>query len=338
MSEKVLSISVAAYNVAETLREALEPFTRSDVLNDLDIMIINDGSTDNTVEIAQEYVKRFPESFRLINKKNGGWGSTLNVGMREARGRYFKQLDGDDYYSEKNLTDFVRFLCECTADAVYSPFVMFEHGTGAIIKELGAYTCYPFGVNLKLADMRDFAPAMHTWTVRTEVLQNNPIHITEHCFYTDVEFVLKSCNYCNTVAFFELPIYYYRLARSGQSMSVQGVRKHYQDHLKMVTSMLQYERDCLTDSAKEEIFFIRLLGACNMQYFFFFALDCNRKQKKQLMAFDTLLKTQYPKYYENLKGNQIRLLRATHFMGYWLIGHLKTRKDKRMKQNVFEGA
>lgn len=338
MSKKVLSISVAAYNVAETIREALDPFTKSEVLDKLDIMIINDGSSDQTPQIAQEYVTAFPDSFRLINKENGGWGSTLNVGMKEAVGKYFKQLDGDDYYSLENLTEFINFLENCTADAVYSPFIMFEHGTGAIIKELGAYTCYPFGVNLNLAELEDFAPAMHTWTVKTDVLKQNPIHITEHCFYTDVEFVLKTCDYCQTVSFFPLPIYYYRLSRSGQSMSVEGVRKHYMDHLKMVTTMLKYEKDGLTDARKHNIFFIRLLGACNMQYFFFFALDCTPKQKKQLIAFDQLLKKEYPQYYDRLKGNQIRLLRTTHFIGYWLIGHLKTAKDRKLKQNVFEGA
>lgn len=338
MDHKILSVSVAAYNVAETLREALDPFTRSDVLDKLDIMIVNDGSTDHTAKIAQEYVDRYPDSFRLINKENGGWGSTLNVGMQQARGKYFKQLDGDDHYSERNLTDFVRFLEICTADSVYSPYVMYEHGTGALIKEVGDYQCFPFRQTLRLADLKGVAPSMHAWTVRTQVLQSHPIRITEHCFYTDVEFVLKSCDYCETVAFYPLPVYYYRLARSGQSMSVSGVRKHYLDHLKMVTTLLKYEKESLHDEDKHEIFFTRLLGACDMQYFFFFALDCNHRQKKQLIEFDKLLKEEYPKYYKRLRGTQIRLLRATHFTGYWLIGHMKTRNDKKRKQNVFEGA
>ena len=337
MNNKILSISVAAYNVAETLRECIDPLVHSDVIDKLDIMIVNDGSKDDTPSIAQAYVDAFPDSVRLINKENGGWGSTLNVGMKEAVGKYFKQLDGDDFYSPENLGDFIKFLENSTADAVYSPFVMYEHGTGAIIRLVGTYTCFPYGKNIMLHDLNDFAPAMHTWTVKTSVLQENPITITEHCFYTDVEFVLKTCNYCETVSFFPLPIYYYRLARSGQSMSVAGVRKHYQDHLKMVTGMLKYEKEHLIDPKKKNIFFIRLLGACEMQYLFFFALDCTHKQKKELIAFDKLIKDEYPKYFARLRGNQIRFLRATHFWGYWIIGHLKTRKDRKLKQNVFEG-
>ena len=81
MKNKVLSVSIAAYNVAGTLREALDPFLESGVLDALDIMIVNDGSKDNTVEIATEYVAKYPGTFRLIDKENGGWGSTVNIGI-----------------------------------------------------------------------------------------------------------------------------------------------------------------------------------------------------------------------------------------------------------------
>lgn len=337
MSEKILSVSVAAYNVAETLREALSPFTKSDVLDLLDIMIINDGSTDQTAQIAQEYVDAFPGSFRLINKENGGWGSTLNTGMQAAVGKYFKPLDGDDYFSAENLTAYVEFLKTATADAVHTPFYAFEHGTGRIIGKRANYTCFPLEENLELAELKNFSPLMHAWTVRTEILQRNPIHITEHCFYTDVEYVLKTSNFCKTVVFYPHPLYCYRLARSGQSMSVEGVRKHYLDHLTVVTNMLRYEKEHLTDPRKHSLFSIRLLGICNMQYLFFFALDCNHTQKQQLIAYDKLLRREYPQYYRQLTGRQIRLLRATHFTGYWLIGHMKTAKDKKLKRNVFDG-
>lgn len=337
-NQKILSVSIAAYNVQETLKEALEPFVKSKKLNQIDVMIIDDGSSDDTSKIASEYVEKYPNSFRVFTKANGGWGSTLNVGMKNAIGKYFKQLDGDDYYSTENLDDFIEFLDSCTADMVYAPFITFNHTTGAIIRVIGAYTCYPFGINLNLSEMQDFAPAMHTITIRTEILKKNPIHITEHCFYTDVEFVLKTCNFCRTITFYEMPIYYYRLARAGQSMSVQGVRKHYLDHLKMLTTMLEYEQTFVKDPGIHEIYFIRLKNACNMQYLFFFALQCNRKQKQELIAFDKMLKERFPKYYEAMGGNQIRLLRKTHFWGYRLIGHEKTRKDRKLKQNVFEGA
>lgn len=78
--EKILSISVAAYNVAATLCETVDPFIESGVLDQLDIIIVDDGSKDDTAKIAREYADKYPDSIRLISKENGGWGSTVNTG------------------------------------------------------------------------------------------------------------------------------------------------------------------------------------------------------------------------------------------------------------------
>ncbi len=336
-SKKILSVSVAAYNVESTLREVLEPFLKCKHLEYLDIMIIDDGSKDNTANIAKEYALSFPDVFRLIQKENGGWGSTLNVGMHSAKGKYFKQLDGDDYYSNENLDNFIEYLSECTTDLVYSPFITFEDQTGAIIRVLGSYPDYPQRQEMQLSELDNFAPAMHTLTVRTAILQHNPIQITEHCFYTDVEFVLKCCNFSDTISFYEYPIYYYRLARNGQSMSIEGVRKHYKDHLKMITTMLQYEKEHVTKQAMKKMFSLRLSGACYMQYIFFFGLACTPKQKRELKQYDQMLRIKYPKYYKNTGTKRINFLRKTHFWGYWIVGHQATNRDRRLKINIFEG-
>ena len=84
---------------------------------------------------------------------------------------------------------------------------------------------------------------MHTVTVKLDILKNNHVTITEKCFYTDVEFVLKVMGFCKTFSYYELPIYYYRLARNGQSMSIEGVRKNWRNHLKMLSVMLDYEKE-----------------------------------------------------------------------------------------------
>lgn len=72
MTEKILSVSIAAYNVQDTLAEALVPFTAEGIREYVDVMIVNDGSNDNTAAIASEYVNQYPDTFRLINKKMVG--------------------------------------------------------------------------------------------------------------------------------------------------------------------------------------------------------------------------------------------------------------------------
>lgn len=341
MHEKILSVSIAAYNVASTLKEALDPFTLEGVREYVDVMIVDDGSKDNTAEIAREYEANYPGTFRLISKENGGWGSTLNAGIRVAKGKYFKQLDGDDYYSYENLRSFLEYLQGVDADLIYSPFVTFDDATGGILRVVGtyggSYRFFPFDRVVNLEECEDLVPAMHCLTVRTSRLQEENVTITEHCFYTDVEYVLKACNICKTIAFFEKPIYYYRLARSGQSMSLAGVRKHYNDHQKMLMTMLAYYKDYVKDPFAKKMFEDRLDGACNMQYIFYFALKCTPEHKKELKNYDKELKAKYPDFYERVKGKQVNLLRKTGFLGYWIIAKQKMSKDRRLKQNIFEG-
>lgn len=341
MQQKVLSVSIAAYNVEETLEEALTSFVNEDVLDALDIMIVDDGSKDRTAEIAKKYAQTYPDTFRLIQKENGGWGSTVNTGIRNARGTYFKQLDGDDYFSKENIVEFVRFLQERTEDAVYTPYVAFDSATGGIIRVFGECSgdYRFFAVNRKtfLCECDGLTPAMHCMTFKTEILQKNEITLTEHCFYTDVEYMLKAINNCETIVFAKWPVYCYRLARDGQSMSQAGVRKHYKDHQKMLFVMLDYMKKYVDDPYKQNMFRNRLMGACYMQYIFYLALECTAAQKRELRKFDALLKKEYPSFYNVMPGRGIQFLRKTNFFGYKIIAARRMRKDRKLRQNIFEG-
>ena len=95
--KKILTVAVPAYNAEKYLRDNLESFCIDGILPYLDILVINDGSSDHTAAIAQEYVERYPDSYRMITKENGGHGSGINLGIREARGIYFKVVDADDW-------------------------------------------------------------------------------------------------------------------------------------------------------------------------------------------------------------------------------------------------
>ena len=116
--EKTLTISVACYNVGQFLRKTLDSLIAPEIMDELEVLVVNDGSSDDTAEIAREYEEKYPQTFRLVDKANGGYGSTLNYSMPAARGRYFKQLDGDDWYNTEGLVRLVRFLRTATADIV----------------------------------------------------------------------------------------------------------------------------------------------------------------------------------------------------------------------------
>lgn len=341
MGDKVLSVSIAAYNIASTLQEVLAPFLLENVIDRVDVMIVDDGSKDETANIAQEYQERYPDTFRLIRKENGGWGSTLNVGMRAARGKYFKQLDGDDFFSYENLCSFLDYLEKANSDIVHTPFVTYSDASGGVLNVLNDfgwqnYDIYPKETTLRLDECPKIRPEMHNFAVLTKILQENEIFITEHCFYTDVEYSLKAFSVCHTISFFPRPIYYYRLAFSGQSVSVTGIRKHYKENEKMLMGMLAYY-DSLTEEWAREMVFKRLSAVCELMYRMYFALRCNRAQKSELIAFDQTLREQYPALYQSVNTRPVAILRKSKFFGYWLVAHWKMHRDRKLKMNFFEG-
>lgn len=110
-NECILTVKIAAYNVEKCLSEELKFFANEKLNDRLEMLIDSDGYTDKTEIIGQDYVERYPHIFKLIKKENGGRNSTVNKGMSITSGKYFKQLDGDDYFKGETLTKFIDFLC-----------------------------------------------------------------------------------------------------------------------------------------------------------------------------------------------------------------------------------
>lgn len=331
--EKVLSISIAAYNVASTLRECVEPFLQSKVLDSLDIMIVDDGSKDETAAIAKEYQDKYPNSIRLIQKENGGWGSTVNYGIQKAVGKYFKQLDGDDYYEPKALNKFVAYLSNQPSDMVIAPYITYDSETGAVIT---TENCNP-GCEVRkcfpIKDINEFSPFMHSLAIKTELLKNGDVKITEHCFYTDTEFVLKACNQAETVSFFDMPVYYYRRAAVGQSMSLDGFEKHYMEQYKVIEVSLDYLHTDVKRPEIKKIYDKLLLGTCWWQYLIMFYISATPEHKHNLIAFDKMLKEKAPNYYDQIHFGELDILRKTHFIGYSMLAPHKKKKDNRFTED-----
>ena len=198
--EKILTISIAAYNVQQCLDKLHASLVAPEVLDDLEVLVIDDGSADKTADIALKYVKRYPESFRLIRKENGGWGSTVNCGIRTSKGKYFKLFDGDDWFPTENMENFILFLKKAKSDLIFTPFYEADDRTERITGIKGDILKSVTGTFESFARLPQGSPlAMHGMTVSTKFLRKNKIHVTENCFYADFEFVIKTVNCCQSI-------------------------------------------------------------------------------------------------------------------------------------------
>lgn len=241
MSEKILSISVAAYNVEQFLEKTLSSLICDEqTLDALDIIIVNDGSKDGTSCVAERYVQQYPGSFRLIEKENGGYGSTLNTSVSLAEGVYFKMLDGDDWYDGDELIRLVELLRTATEDIILSPYCRVYEGTQTVevIERHG----------MKEGDTYFIERGWEKWleevhaaemTVRTELLKNRPFQITERCAFTDDEYVFAAILNGKTYKKVPYVVYQYRIGVEGQTVSAEGRRKYWLDAGRVVCSMLR---------------------------------------------------------------------------------------------------
>lgn len=229
--QKILTVSIAAYNVENYIEKCLESLVNPEILDDLEVLVVDDGSKDATSQIAKKFSEKYPQTFKYINKENGGWGSTVNTGIRHASGKYFKLLDGDDYFITAHLSDYIDFLRRGeTVDLVLTPYNIYYEkkervDMGTEWKKFQEGQIYEYEYIAKDC----FVGSMPEMTVRTELLKENSIEIMEHCFYTDVQFRIETCSMVRTLTFFNKPVYLYRIGREGQSCCKEGFLKHHED-------------------------------------------------------------------------------------------------------------
>ena len=213
-----MSISIAAYNVEEYLAETLDSIVACKSLPDIDVLVVNDGSRDGTLNLALRYTERFPESIRVIDKPNGGYGSTINVSIKEAKGTYYRLLDGDDWVDSDELDKLVLFLKTTDSDLIVTKYSSVRGQESKTI-----FLDWPYdGRVLPIEERLDYRYAMHMLTFRTAPLCDTLMRypIMENTNYTDFEFNVKGICGCKAVAYLDADVYRYRLGREGQSVEL----------------------------------------------------------------------------------------------------------------------
>lgn len=233
MNKKILTVSVAAYNVEKYLKRTLESLIVPEIMDKLEVLIVDDGSTDKTGEIAEKYVEKYPYTFIHIKKENGGWGSTINASIKVATGKYYKVLDGDDWFETDAIKEFIEKLERTDVDLVFNLYTkVYEFENRKELIELP----YPYNREFKVNEIKAYS--MPALTIKTDLIKNDKFHISENCFYTDVEYCVKCYALSENVYCLPINIYQYRLGRIEQSVSIESMLKRVSEHEKIVRTVL----------------------------------------------------------------------------------------------------
>lgn len=320
--EKLLTISVAAYNVEEYLPKLITSIVEAERINEVEVLIINDGSTDMTASVASEYEKTYPGIVRAVNKENGGHGSTINRGILEASGKYFRALDGDDWINTCDFNKLILALEQETADAILCNYLSCYEG-GKVVEE--DFEGLESG---RLYDFDDIASIVgwmryHTLIYRTAILKENNINLDEHCFYVDAEFMLFPIPYLQKIRFYDWHIYCYRLGLEGQSVSIAGRLKHVAESYKVSLRLLEMYRNLPKEiSSKKRNYIVRGIGKhCIWHYRTVMSFKYSKEKKRELIDFEKLIRDTSLDIYKSMEefGNLSRLIivmRRTHYFMY----------------------
>ena len=237
--DKLLTIIIPSYNVERYLDTVLKTYILPDLFPMFEVLIVNDGSTDRTAEIAETYCEQYPECFHLITKENGGHGSTINTGIQRASGKYIRVIDGDDWVDTQCLKRFLEKLQRIDADVVISPYNE-VNDEGALLKNRPLPPDVTENKTLRAEEQLDALRvlyAMHSSTFRTDILRRIP-PISEHCFYVDQELKFFPMKEMKTVAFVNECVYQYRLGTQGQSVSLNSLKKNRAQHAHVILRVL----------------------------------------------------------------------------------------------------
>ena len=110
---KILTIIIPTYNMEKYLRRCLDSLIIDEEgMKQLEVLVINDDSKDSSSQIAHEYQDKYPDTYRVIDKENGNYGSCINRGLKETTGKYVKVLDADDWFDNKSLMLFLTKLVQ----------------------------------------------------------------------------------------------------------------------------------------------------------------------------------------------------------------------------------
>ena len=243
---KLLTITIPSYNSQDYMRKSIESLLVGG--EDVEILIVDDGSTDATREIAEEYQTKYPTIVRAIHKENGGHGSAVNTGIETATGLYCKVVDSDDWVKESaylKILDKLRELVGGTQvlDMLISNFVYEKVGEEKH-KVMAYRHALPKDEIFTWKDVHHFHKGqyilMHSVIYRTKLLRECGLHLPEHTFYVDNIFVFEPLPYVKNMYYLDVNFYRYFIGREDQSVNEEVMIGRIDQQLRVNKLMIDY--------------------------------------------------------------------------------------------------
>lgn len=317
--KKLLSVLIPTYNMSLYIERCMNSLLSEKTKEKLDIIVINDGSKDDSSEKAKKIALLYPNSIRVIDKENGNYGSCINAGLKLAKGKYIKILDADDQFDTKNLERILEEIENKEADLVLTDFLINEEqGKSELINfSIDPFKLLPFS---EICSSKDFKRLwMHSVMYKTSIFKNINYHQTEGISYTDQEWIFAPLSVVKNVFYIPSSLYIYTLGREGQTVSTPFLEKNFAHHVICLKSMFLSFNNLPKDTPEpiKQMLYSRLLRFTKFVYKGFL-IKKYQDPNNTLKDFDEFIRTSNPTMYEDIK--KVRLSKPIipyHYIKHW---------------------
>ncbi len=242
---KLLTITIPCYNSQDYMEHCIESLLPGG--EDVEILVVDDGSMDATAEIADSYAEKYPTIVRAIHQENGGHGEAVNTGIRNASGLFFKVVDSDDWVDAEAYRRILETLKELSGgkdvlDMLISNFVYEKEG--AKHKKVMHYRgILPedqlFGWNEAGHFMKGRYILMHSVIYRTQLLRECGLELPKHTFYVDNIFVYVPLPHVKKMYYLNVDFYRYFIGREDQSVNEAVMIRRIDQQIKVNKIMVE---------------------------------------------------------------------------------------------------
>lgn len=239
---KILSICVPSYNMEAYLNRNIDSMLSANVNNELEIIIVNDGSKDKTLEIANKYKEKFPETIQVIDKPNGHYGSCINAALQIASGKYFRIVDADDWVNSDSLKELVQLMKNREEDAIFTKHTLQYLYKSAKEEQKCDGIIWNTTLSLNEYIIPEACCAMHSMTFKTQLFKRINYKQTEGICYTDTQYVYYLLISSKTLYCINISLYQYYIGRQDQTMSKQSLKNNFSHFLKLIDDILDFEK------------------------------------------------------------------------------------------------
>ena len=239
---KLITFAVPCYNSAAYMDHCIK--TLLEAGDEAEIILVDDGSTDDTPAIADRYAEQYPDVVRVIHQPNGGHGEGVNQGLAHATGLYYKVVDSDDWLDVPSLHKVMaqlRTFAENPVDMVVCNYV-YEHVDDNTAHTVNYRNVFPVNKVFTWEEIHKFLPSqnllMHSVIYRSQLLRDCGLVLPKHTFYVDNIFVYQPLPSVKTLYYMDLDLYRYFIGRADQSVNEQVMVRRVDQQLRVTRIML----------------------------------------------------------------------------------------------------